>query len=71
MTVDLADASSTSGDPSKYDRVGTWKWLKLPPGTATKKRTRKQGKIGTTLSMFKYDDVPDVTKIPLPRTSYI
>lgn len=45
--MDLADASSTS-DPSKYDRVGSWKWLRLPPGTATKKRTRKQGKIGTS-----------------------
>ncbi|EDR11860.1 uncharacterized protein LACBIDRAFT_313737 [Laccaria bicolor S238N-H82] len=44
VTVDLADASSSS-DPFKYDRVGSWKWLKLPPGTATKKRTRKQGKI--------------------------
>ncbi|KAF8973065.1 hypothetical protein BDZ97DRAFT_1779170 [Flammula alnicola] len=44
VTVDLADSSSSS-DPYKYDRVGSWKWLKLPPGTATKKRTRKQGKI--------------------------
>ncbi|KAG5638454.1 hypothetical protein H0H81_012519 [Sphagnurus paluster] len=44
VTVDLADASSSS-DPYKYDRVGSWKWLKLPQGTATKKRTRKQGKI--------------------------
>ncbi|KAG5647034.1 hypothetical protein DXG03_001404 [Asterophora parasitica] len=44
VTVDLADASSSS-DPYKYARVGSWKWLKLPHGTATKKRTRKQGKI--------------------------
>ncbi|KAG6850955.1 hypothetical protein H0H93_005824 [Arthromyces matolae] len=44
VTVDLADGSSSS-DPYKYDRVGSWPWLKLPPGTATKKRTRKQGKI--------------------------
>ncbi|KAF9010577.1 hypothetical protein BDQ17DRAFT_1346462 [Cyathus striatus] len=44
VTVDLADISSSS-DPYKYDRIGSWKWLKLPPGTATKKRTRKQGKI--------------------------
>ncbi|KDR75153.1 hypothetical protein GALMADRAFT_249088 [Galerina marginata CBS 339.88] len=44
VTVDLADSSSSS-DPHKYDRVGSWKWLKLPQGTATKKRTRKQGKI--------------------------
>lgn len=45
VTVDLADPSS-SIDPHIYDRVGSWKWLKLPPGTATKRRTRKQGKIG-------------------------
>ncbi|KAJ3906805.1 hypothetical protein F5879DRAFT_999974 [Lentinula edodes] len=44
VTVDLADPSS-SIDPHIYDRVGSWKWLKLPPGTATKRRTRKQGKI--------------------------
>ncbi|XP_006460767.1 hypothetical protein AGABI2DRAFT_220937 [Agaricus bisporus var. bisporus H97] len=44
VTVDLADASSSS-DPLKYDRVGSWKWLRLPPGTSTKRRTRKQGKI--------------------------
>ncbi|KIK67143.1 hypothetical protein GYMLUDRAFT_69330 [Collybiopsis luxurians FD-317 M1] len=44
VSVDLVDPSSSS-DPNTYDRVGSWKWLKLPPGTATKKRTRKQGKI--------------------------
>ncbi|KIY74353.1 hypothetical protein CYLTODRAFT_385171 [Cylindrobasidium torrendii FP15055 ss-10] len=44
VTVDLADHSA-SADPHKYDRVGSWNWLKLPPGTATKRRTRKQGKI--------------------------
>jgi hypothetical protein len=47
VTIDLADSSSSS-DPSKYNRVGSWKWLKLPHGTTTKKRTRKQGKIGAT-----------------------
>jgi hypothetical protein len=46
VTIDLADSSSSS-DPFKYNRVGSWKWLKLPHGTTTKKRTRKQGKIGT------------------------
>jgi hypothetical protein len=47
VTVDLAYASATTVDlPSQYDRVGSWKWLKLPKGTATKKRTRKEGKIG-------------------------
>ncbi|KAJ7747252.1 hypothetical protein B0H16DRAFT_1320496 [Mycena metata] len=44
VTVDLADSSSSS-DPARYDRVGSWKWLQLPRGTATKRRTRKQGKI--------------------------
>ncbi|KAJ7813433.1 hypothetical protein B0H14DRAFT_2853433 [Mycena olivaceomarginata] len=44
VTVDLADSNSSS-DPAKYDRVGSWKWLQLPRGTATKRRTRKQGKI--------------------------
>ncbi|KAK0225863.1 hypothetical protein IW262DRAFT_1358260 [Armillaria fumosa] len=48
VTVDLADPSSSS-DPYKYDRVGSWKWLKLPQGTATKRRTRKQGKISLLL----------------------
>lgn len=45
LTVDLAHAS-TSADPLKYDRVGSWKWLRLPKGTSTKRRTRKEGKIG-------------------------
>ena len=45
VTVDLAHASASSGEPYKYDRVGSWKWLKLPTGTATKRRTRKEGKI--------------------------
>ncbi|KZT72236.1 hypothetical protein DAEQUDRAFT_686657 [Daedalea quercina L-15889] len=45
LTVDLAHASASSGEPLKYDRVGTWKWLRLPRGTSTKKRTRKEGKV--------------------------
>ncbi|KAI0696693.1 hypothetical protein BC835DRAFT_1341025 [Cytidiella melzeri] len=45
LTVDLAHASTSSGEPSKYDRVGSWKWLRLPKGTSTKRRTRKEGKI--------------------------
>lgn len=45
VTVDLAHASASSGEPYKYDRVGSWKWLKLPAGTATKRRTRKEGRI--------------------------
>ncbi|KAJ7753774.1 hypothetical protein B0H16DRAFT_762223 [Mycena metata] len=44
VTVDLVDSNSSS-DPARYDRVGSWKWLQLPRGTATKRRTRKQGKI--------------------------
>jgi uncharacterized protein len=47
VTVDLAYASAAAVEqPSQYDRVGSWKWLRLPKGTATKKRTRKEGKIG-------------------------
>ena len=46
VTLDLAQPSG-SGDQSSYDRVGTWKWIKLPKGTATRKRSRKEGKIGT------------------------
>lgn len=47
VTLDLAFTSGTSSDPSHYDRIGSWKWLKLPKGTATRKRSRKEGKIGT------------------------
>ncbi|KAF9646566.1 hypothetical protein BDM02DRAFT_2997187 [Thelephora ganbajun] len=45
ITVDLAHASSSQGPFLKYDRVGSWKCLKLPPNTSTKRRTRKEGKI--------------------------
>ncbi|KIJ67780.1 hypothetical protein HYDPIDRAFT_107274 [Hydnomerulius pinastri MD-312] len=45
VIVDLAHASSSSGEQQQYDRVGSWKWLQLPPGTSTKKRTRREGKI--------------------------
>ncbi|TFK54501.1 hypothetical protein OE88DRAFT_1655200 [Heliocybe sulcata] len=45
VTIDLAYASSSSGEPFKYDKIGSWKWLKLPQGTSTKRRTRKEGKI--------------------------
>ena len=63
VTVDLAHASASGGDnPSQYDRVGSWKWLRLPKGTAMKKRTRKDGKIGlSTLphpSAFTYIQSP-------------
>lgn len=44
VTMDLADGTATS-ETRRYDRVGTWKWLRLPAGTATKKPTRKQGKV--------------------------
>ena len=46
LTVDLAHASSSSGEALKYDRVGTFKWLRLPRGTSTKRRARKEGKVG-------------------------
>jgi hypothetical protein len=65
VTVDLADSSSSS-DPAKYDRVGSWKWLQLPRGTATKRRTRKQGKIGVSDLRWtpRYFNVGDQTQIP-------
>lgn len=44
VVIDLADNYSST-DPLHYDRVGSWKWLRLPDGTATKKRVRKQGRI--------------------------
>ncbi|KAG7098831.1 hypothetical protein E1B28_000735 [Marasmius oreades] len=44
VTIDLAHPTS-SPDPTSYDRVGSWKYLKLPQGTATKRRSRKQGRI--------------------------
>lgn len=46
LTVDLAHASASSGEPLRYDRVGSWKWLRLPKGTSTKRRSRKEAKIG-------------------------
>lgn len=46
VAVDLAHASTSAGEENQYDRVGSWKWLKLPPGTSTKRRTRREGKIG-------------------------
>lgn len=71
VTIDLADASATSGDPYKYDRVGSWKWLKLPSGTATKRRTRKQGKIGTRYFSFGMAELLTFAKIPSLKTSCI
>ncbi|KDQ21950.1 hypothetical protein BOTBODRAFT_183153 [Botryobasidium botryosum FD-172 SS1] len=41
MTLDLALPS----DDDSYERVGSWRWLKLPKGTATRKRPRKDLKI--------------------------
>ena len=46
VAVDLAHASTITGDQNQYDRVGSWKWLKLPPGTSTKRRARREGRIG-------------------------
>ncbi|KAF7321792.1 hypothetical protein MKEN_00701000 [Mycena kentingensis (nom. inval.)] len=43
-TLELADSSSSS-DPANYNCVGSWKYLQLPEGTTTKRRTRKQGKV--------------------------
>ncbi|KAH9942518.1 uncharacterized protein BXZ73DRAFT_88063 [Epithele typhae] len=54
LTVDLAHASASSGEPLKYDKVGSWKWLRLPKGTTTKKRTRKEGKVDAPLEECLY-----------------
>ncbi|KAI0762137.1 hypothetical protein BD413DRAFT_585897 [Trametes elegans] len=63
LTVDLAHASSSSGEPLKYDKVGTWKWLRLPKGTTTKKRTRKEGKVdaATEESLYLTTDITCAT----------
>ncbi|KAI5123685.1 hypothetical protein M0805_001713 [Coniferiporia weirii] len=45
VALDLAVMNTSSGGPSNYDTVGSWKWLRLPKGTATRKRSRKEGKI--------------------------
>jgi hypothetical protein len=45
MVFDLASAEPLSGG-GPYNRVGSWRWLKLPKGTSTKKRARKAAKIG-------------------------
>ncbi|KAF8414748.1 chitin synthase-domain-containing protein [Boletus edulis BED1] len=50
VTVDLAHASTSAGEQNQYDRVGSWKWLKLPPGTSTKRRTRREGKIAAEVA---------------------
>ncbi len=52
VQLDLTLGSCSSGDPFRYDKVGSWKWLKLPKGTATRKRSRKDGKIGMSRSIF-------------------
>ncbi|KAI0732069.1 hypothetical protein C8Q72DRAFT_818819 [Fomitopsis betulina] len=67
LTVDLAHASASSGEPLKYDRVGTWKWLRLPRGTSTKKRTRKEGKIDASLEDTLYLTA-EVTCATAPHT---
>ena len=60
MTLDLAafpslsstSASSDEGEDSKegYERVGSWRFLRLPKGTSTRRRARKDPKIGAFLS---------------------
>ncbi|KAH9859093.1 hypothetical protein C2E23DRAFT_880469 [Lenzites betulinus] len=67
LTVDLAHASSSSGEPLKYDKVGSWKWLRLPKGTSTKKRTRKEGKIDASCEDSLYLTT-DITCATPPHT---
>ncbi|KAF8894093.1 hypothetical protein BD779DRAFT_1609675 [Infundibulicybe gibba] len=44
VTVDLADASSSS-DPYRYARVGSWKWLKLLTGPRPRDGHESRGKL--------------------------
>jgi len=38
--------------PSTSDRIGSWKWLKLPKGTSTWRRPRKEAKPAGLLAQF-------------------
>ncbi|KAF8331875.1 uncharacterized protein EI90DRAFT_3122989 [Cantharellus anzutake] len=42
MTLDLALPSQPAY--TSYERVGSWKWIKLPKGTSTRRRPRKEAK---------------------------
>jgi hypothetical protein len=46
VVLDLASAEPAA-EGAEYNRVGSWKWIKLPKGTSTKKRARKAAKIGS------------------------
>jgi hypothetical protein len=47
MTLDLvAHPHANDPSPSTYERVGSWKYLRLPKGTSTRRRARKDPKIG-------------------------
>lgn len=46
IALDLAMPGAMPGIQNNYDLVGSWKWLRLPKGTATRKRSRKEGRIG-------------------------
>jgi uncharacterized protein len=52
VAMDLAHATVASVDPLQYDLVGSWKYLRLPKGTATKRRPRKDGRIGVPYLFF-------------------
>ncbi|KAL5528326.1 SPT23 [Sanghuangporus sanghuang] len=56
VTLDLALPCGPSGDPQSYDRVGSWKWLRLPKGTATRRRSRKEGRIDASPTDTLYMD---------------
>jgi len=61
-TIELADAS-TSSDPHRYDRVGSWKWLRLPMGTASKRRSRKAQQLCEILD-YSYHDIILIASLP-------
>src|SRR5258708_3471185 len=69
MTLDLILPSYPV--PSAYDRIGSWKWLKLPKGTSTRRRPRKEAKPGMYILLYErsllngtFSPLPDLHPVP-------
>ena len=41
-------ASSSSGAPA-FQRIGNWRWIRLPKGATTKRRAKKDAKQGVCI----------------------
>lgn len=63
MTLDLAafpgqlrplPSTDANGVGGGYDRVGTWRYLRLPKGTSTRRRARKDPKIGELVLVLRF-----------------